>query len=90
MNIPKEKFQPVNNRGQLHDKKLDTKPVSAFQDAMRRFCKNKGAIAGAIVIIFLVLFSIIAPFCTPYTVSHYDYTCAGMAPKNNLFKNKLS
>lgn len=87
MNIPKEKFQPVNNRGQLHDKKLDTKPVSAFQDAMRRFCKNKGAIAGAIVIIFLVLFSIIAPFCTPYTVSHYDYTFAGMAPKNNLFKN---
>ena len=85
MNIPKEKFLPVNNREKLHDKKLDTKPVSAFQDAMFRFCKNKGAIVGAIVIACLVLFSIIAPFCTPYKVSDYDYTFAGMYPKNELF-----
>ena len=87
MNIPKEKFQPVNNRERLHDKKLETKPISAFQDAMIRFCKNKGAIVGAIVIAILVLFSIIAPFFTPYDVSHYDYTFAGMSPKNDLFKD---
>ena len=85
MNIPKEKFQPAKNRGKLHDKKLDTKPVSAFQDAMRRFCRNKGAIVGAIVIVCLVLFSIFAPLFTPYQVSDYDYTFSGMYPKNELF-----
>ena len=55
MNIPKEKFAPAKDRGKLHDKKLDTKPVSAFQDAMRRFCKNKASIAGAIVLGILLL-----------------------------------
>ena len=58
-NIPADKFKFVSRSGQIHDKKLDTKPVSYFQGAFRRFCKNKGAIVGAIVILCLVLFAII-------------------------------
>lgn len=87
MNIPQEKFKFASMRDMSHDKKLATKPISAFQDAMIRFCKNKGAIAGAIVIAFLVLFAIIGPFFTPFEVSYYDYTFAGMYPKNQMFVN---
>ena len=60
-NIPAEKFKFVEKGGRIHDKKFDTKPVSYFQGAFRRFSKNKGAVVGGIVILFLVLFAIIAP-----------------------------
>ncbi|MDD6995999.1 MAG: ABC transporter permease [Candidatus Borkfalkiaceae bacterium] len=85
--IPKEKFQFVQKSNIGHDKKLETKPVGYFQDAFRRFCKNKGAVAGGIVILFLLLFAIITPFCTPYTVDYYDSVFSTTQPKNNLFVN---
>ena len=49
MNIPAEKFRFAKRTDLSHDKKFDTKPVSYFEGAFRRFCKNKGAIVGAIV-----------------------------------------
>ena len=61
-NIPAEKFQFAKRNDLYHDSKFDTKPVSYFQGAFRRFCKNKGAVVGGIVIAILVLFAIIAPF----------------------------
>ncbi len=80
-NIPAEKFQFAKRNDLAHDKKFDTKPVSYFQGAFRRFCKNKGAIVGAIVILCLVLFSIIAPLFTPYSAADYDMTYAYASPK---------
>lgn len=85
--IPKEKFAFVEKRDMAHDKKLSTKPVGYFHDAFNRFCKNKGAIFGAIVIIILILFAIIAPFCTQFTVAYYDVTYAVSRPYNKLFEN---
>ncbi|MCR5491390.1 MAG: ABC transporter permease [Bacilli bacterium] len=70
--LPKEKFQLVNENRPLHDKELVTKPRSFFADAMYRFSRNKGSIVGAIVIGILVLYAIIAPMLTPYTVSYND------------------
>ena len=61
-NIPKEKFQFASVRDLGHDKKLATKPRSYMRDALSRFCKNKGAIVGAFVILFLLLFAIVVPF----------------------------
>ena len=84
-NIPAEKFKFVSRSGQIHDKKLDTKPVSYFQGAFRRFCKNKGAIVGAIVILCLVLFAIIAPFFTAFTPRYYDMSYAYATPRLQLF-----
>ncbi len=68
-NIPIQKFQFAKGRDFDHDSKFDTKPVSYFQGAFRRFAKNKGAVVGGIVIAFLVLFALIAPFFTPFTPS---------------------
>ncbi len=86
-NIPAENFRFVDRNDLHHDKKFDTKPVSYFQGAWRRFCKNKGAIVGGIVILFLVLFAIIAPFFTPFTPAYYDMVYAYVTPKSNLFAN---
>ena len=71
-NIPAEKFQFAKRTDLSHDKKLDTKPVSYFQGAFRRFSKNKGAVVGGVVIMVLVLFAIIAPFFTPFRPAYYD------------------
>ena len=84
-NIPAEKFKFVEKSDFIHDKKFDTKPVSYFQGAFRRFSKNKGAVVGGIVILFLVLFAIIAPFFTPFKPLYYDMTFAYASPKISLF-----
>ena len=86
-NIPAEKFR-FANRGDLHhDSKFDTKPVSYFQGAFKRFCKNKGAVVASVVILILVLFAIFAPFFTPYQPAYYDQIFAYVTPKSNIFAN---
>ncbi|MBQ7374678.1 MAG: ABC transporter permease [Clostridia bacterium] len=84
-NIPAEKFRFSRRSDLEHDSKFDTKPVSYFEGAFRRFCKNKGAVVAAVVISILVLFAIIAPFCTPYEPAYYDQSFAYVTPKNSLF-----
>ncbi|MBR5219812.1 MAG: ABC transporter permease [Clostridia bacterium] len=86
-NIPAEKFQFVKRNESLHDSKFSTKPVSYFQGAFRRFCKNKGAVVGGVVIAVLVLFAIIAPFFTPFQPAYYDMVYAYVTPKTHLFEN---
>ena len=86
-NLPIEKFQFATKSDFGHDSKFSTKPVTYFQGAFKRFCKNKGAVVAAVVIAILLLFTIIAPFCTPYTPAYVDPLYASVRPKNNLFVN---
>ena len=86
-NIPAEKFQFAKKHDYKHDSKFDTKPVSYFQGAFRRFCKNKGAVVGGIVIAVLVLFAIIAPFFTPFQPAYYDQVYSYVTPRSELFAN---
>lgn len=63
-NIPTEKFKFANRTEKIHDLKFDTKPVSSLTDAFRRFRKNKSSVVAAMIILFLLLYSIIVPlFC---------------------------
>ncbi len=82
--ISSEKFVFCADNANLHDKKLETKPVTYFRDAFNRFCRNKGSILAAIVILCLVLFAIIGPMLSPYTVSFQDENYKFCLPKNNL------
>ena len=84
-NIPAEKFQFATRNDLYHDSKFETKPVSYFQGAFRRFCKNKGSVVGGIVIAILILFAILAPLFTPFQPSYYDMVYAYVTPRNNLF-----
>ena len=86
-NIPQEKFRFVESGRLAHEAKLDTKPHSYMYDAFLRFCKNKGSVVAAIIIIIMVLFAIITPFCTPYKVSYNDVNFQFALPKLHLFEN---
>ena len=74
--IPASQFAFVGDEGRLHDKKLETKPVGYFKDAMIRFCKNKSSVVAAYIILFLVLYAIFVPiFCeTTYSRALTDTT----------------
>ncbi len=80
-NIPTEKFKFATRNDLLHDSKFETKPVSYFRGAFRRFCKNKGAVVGGIVIAFLILFAMFAPMFTPYQPVYYDMVYAYVTPR---------
>ena len=70
--IPQEKFQFVQKDSVILDKKLETKARGYFADALLRFRKNKSSVAAAWILLFLVLFAIIAPIVSPYDVSTKD------------------
>lgn len=83
--ISKEKFVFHNANERLHDKKLETKPVSYLQDAFRRFARNKASIVAAIIIGFLILFAVFGPMLTPYQVKDKDQYYAYCLPRNEFF-----
>ncbi len=83
--ISSEKFVFRKTDGDLHDKKLETKPVTYFRDALHRFAKNKASILAAVIIGILILFAIIGPIVSPFTVSYEDNNYAYVLPKNNFF-----
>ena len=64
--IPDEMFTFAQADETLHDKKLETKPVSFFRDAWRRFSKNKSSIVGMVIIVVLMLFSFLTPLFSRY------------------------
>ena len=84
LNIPKEKFEFAQREKKIHDQKLDTKPIGYFKDAWIRFRKNKSSLTAAVIIVCLVLFAVVVPFCTPYTVEDRDGYYATMLPKCEL------
>ncbi len=87
VDIPKEKFRFASSADLSHDKKLVTKPRTYMQDALSRFCKNKGAIFGAVVIVALLLFVFVGAIFTPYTVAYKDDYFKKTLPKCELFEN---
>ena len=89
-NIPAEKFAFVGVDAKIHDQKFETKQISYFRDAFRRFCRNKSSVAAAIIIIVLVLYAILLPMCceTPYSLALTDTTYLSytkLLPRNQLF-----
>lgn len=83
--ISPEKFVFHSTDENLHDNKLETKPVGYFRDALNRFARNKGSILAFCIIIVLVLFAVITPILSPYTVAYHDAYYKFIMPKNQLF-----
>ena len=70
--IAPEEFEFVQKDAHLHDTKLETKSRSFFQDALRRFAKNKSSVVAAWILLFLVIFSLVSPSLSPYTIKDKD------------------
>ena len=85
--IPKEKFQFVQREERIHDERLKTKSISYFGDAWIRFRSNKSAVVAFSLILVLLLFAIIVPEVSDYTVSFRDGYYKTVLPRNPLFKN---
>ncbi len=85
--IPADMFTPVNKDKVLTDQKFDTKPVGYLTDAWRRFKKNKGAVVASIIILIMVLFAIIAPFCSNYEMDEASGYYKHARPKVSFMDN---
>ena len=85
--ISSDKFVFHTSDGNIHDTKLETKPVSYFRDALNRFAKNKASIVAAAIIALLILFALIAPIVSPYTVAYEDTYYKYCRPRNKLCYN---
>ena len=83
--ISSEKFVFHSVGEKIHDKKLDTKPVSYLEDAFRRFARNKASIAAFVIIVILFLFAMVGPLISPYSVSYKDENFSLKVPKLELF-----
>ncbi|MDH2924115.1 oligopeptide transport system permease protein [Nicoletella semolina] len=53
---------------------------SLWQDARRRFFRNKAAVASLIILFFVVLFVIFAPMLMPFTYDNTDWNMMSAAP----------
>ncbi len=88
-NISKDKFQFADNSDIMHDKKLQTKQMSFFQDVFHRFAKNKSSVVASIIILVLVLFAIVGPFCVNPNYAE-AYTTDTLLVNYKFLKPKLA
>ena len=72
--ISQEKFAFVQMDARIHDKKLDTKARSYMADAVLRFRKNKSSVVAAWILLFLLIFAVVSPLISPYTMDDKDNT----------------
>ena len=79
-----EDFRFASRGASLKDKKPETRPVGYFRDAWRRFKKNKASIVALCIIAFLVLFALIAPLFSPFSMSFSDPIYRNRIPKNSV------
>lgn len=78
--IPAEMFAFTQSNVDIHDKKLSTKSRGYFADAWIRFKKNKSSVVAAGIIGFLVLYAIIVPIVSPFTVNDTDNVYVNFPP----------
>lgn len=84
----KSNFTLLQSDSTLHDVKFETKPVSFLKDSIRRFAQNKASIVAAVIILIIILFAIIGPYCVGSSDAFnaafpngYDTTYKDVLPK---------
>ena len=59
------KFAFAHKDERLHDTKFETRPISYFEDCLRRFLQNKASVVAFIIILLISLFAIVEPIIDP-------------------------
>ena len=70
--IPAEQFRFVQENEKIHDTELKTKARGFFADAMIRFGKNKSSVIATVILALLIVFSILSPIISPYSIYDQD------------------
>ena len=83
--IPKEKFAFVQRDGRIHDERLQTKAIGYVGDAWIRFRTNKSAVVAFALIVVLLLFALIVPIVSHYTINFRDGYYKMSLPRNEWF-----
>ena len=87
--IPCEKFEFVSCGERIADRKFEDKPVGYFRDAWNRFCRNKGSIAAACIILLIVMFAFSAPFFIHKYDSAFQDVYYAKKPARNLLLSQI-
>jgi len=60
--------------------RIPTKQLSKWTLYTRRFMRNKPAVAGVVIFILMVLYSIVVPLTSPYTIEDMDFLNLSTGP----------
>ena len=86
-NIPKEKFVFVQRDEQIHDEKLQTKAIGYLGDAWIRFRRNKSAVVAFVLIMILLVFALVVPVISHYSVAFRDGYYKLSLPRSEFFSS---
>ncbi len=70
--IPPEKFRFVQPAPQPQEPPPKKKVRGYYADTFRRFCRNRSALAGAWILLALVLLALLVPVFSPYSMADKD------------------
>ena len=79
--VKKEDFEFVQIDKKIHDCEFETKPTTFAKDALKRFCKNKSSVVGAIIIGILLLCSFLVPVISANDIKNVHVDQALLSPK---------
>lgn len=68
-------LSPAEERMVRHGRRLSRRRLYT-----RRFLRNRGAVAGLVILALLVVFAAVGPMLTPYTYADVDFTALTSAP----------
>ncbi|HAQ56480.1 MAG TPA: hypothetical protein DCR44_03660 [Acholeplasmatales bacterium] len=84
----KDMFVLVQENERLLDKKLKTKQLTYFQDAMIRFTKNKYNVIATVILVIFILLSIFVPIITPRNLfAQTNSSLTTLPPRIPLLEN---
>ena len=66
---------PAEERMPRRDRRLSRRRLY-----LRRFLRNRGAVAGLVILVLLILFALLGSLLTPYTYTDVDFTSLTMPP----------
>lgn len=86
--LPEELFCPAAPKPEEETADTDHKTDGYWKDAWRRFCRNKGSVTAAVIILAILLFSLLTPaLITDYDATFMDVNYAKKPPRNLLLRD---
>lgn len=80
LSLPDSSFESASE-ALVGDERFQTKPIGFFKDALIRFTKNRLSVISFWTIIVIIVFSIFAPYLTPYTYVQQHTSLRDMPPR---------